>query len=103
MRRLAPAIVAALVISACGDSESPTGPTTPATQRFTLSGVVTDATSSLGLSGATVVVVDGPNAGRSTTTSSIGTYTLENLALSGFTVRYQAQGYADHQRGVTLT
>lgn len=101
------ALVAALgLLSACGGtsatSPTPTPTPTPVTPTtFTLTGQVT-STSGAALSGATVRIVDGANAGRSTTTSA-GAYSLPGLSLSGFTLTASAANYVASSQGVTLT
>jgi carboxypeptidase family protein len=72
---------------------------------FTLSGRVTESapTATTGISGATVRIVDGPNAGRSITTDAQGNYSLATLQASGFTAEASASGYQSQARGVTLT
>ena len=70
---------------------------------FTLSGSVRHSSSGVGLTGVTVTVADGPSAGRATTTTSSGSYSLSRLARSGFTARFSKSGYGTVSRGVTLT
>jgi hypothetical protein len=55
------------------------------------------------LSGATVTILDGPNARRSVMTGGNGTFTMAGLVQSGFTVRATLNGFIDADRGVTLT
>lgn len=78
-----------------------TTPTTPTA--FSLSGQVTDSASGAGISGATVFIADGPNAGRSTRTDAAGNYSLAELLQSGFTVNMSASNYLSQSKGVTLT
>ena len=97
-----------LLASACGGNSTTTSPTptpTPTTTAttFSLSGTVTDSTTASGVSGATVTIADGPNAGKSATTTSSGSYTFTGLLQSGFTVNVSAGGYASQSKGVTLT
>jgi hypothetical protein len=83
-------------------SSSPSAPpVAPAT--FSLSGKVTDSATAAGIPGAAVVVTDGPNAGRSTSTDAAGTYTLAQLLQSGFTVNASHLLYVSQSKGVTLT
>ena len=56
-----------------------------------------------GISGATVSIADGPNAGKSATTSSSGSYSFTGLQSSGFTVNAAATNYSPSSKGVTLT
>jgi hypothetical protein len=70
---------------------------------FTLSGRVTDITTAMPLSGASLTVVDGvKNANRSTTTGPDGTYQMTNLLFEGFTLRVSVPGYASEFRGIRL-
>jgi hypothetical protein len=97
---------------ACGGSKgtatSPS-PTATATTTFALSGRVTGGSIytsdsiSTAISGATVSIVDGPNAGKATTTDASGNYTFAGLQQSGFTVNVSAINYVSQSRGVTLT
>lgn len=99
-----------VVISAtigCGGSSSPTAPSpsptpTPTPTTFTLSGTVTSTTGAA-ISGATVRIEDGPDAGKSATTNASGNYSLASLRQAGFTVRASATNYHPDSKGVTLT
>lgn len=82
---------------------APTPSPTPTPTTFTLSGLVQDATDSSRLSGVAVRITDGPNANRSTTTDSAGSYSLASLQQSGLTVSFSRSGYNTLTRGVTLT
>lgn len=104
-RRVAPLLCASLLAVSCGGTYGP-GATTPApTPTYDLSGRVTETpeTGSLAIAGATIVVADGPNAGRSVTTDTSGNYRMTGLQPSGFTVTASAPGYVPASRGVTLT
>jgi hypothetical protein len=90
--------------SACGSRNTSTSPSpTPTATTFSLSGTVTDNTTGSGISGATVTVVDGVNAGKSTTTSSSGSYSFTGLQPGGFTVTISASNYASQSKGVGVT
>ena len=85
--------------AACGQKSAPTAPPPPTT--FTLSGQITDSASGTGISGATVSLTDGPDAGKSTTTTTQGSYTLSGLQPSSLTVAvsdatYVAQSKRPH-------
>jgi len=70
---------------------------------FTLSGLVTEEnTNGRAVAGATVEAVDGPNAGKSTTADSNGSYALANLAAGSFSVRATAFGYNASVLAVTV-
>jgi hypothetical protein len=107
MKRLA-CVVITILCAACGSS-STTAPssttstppvTTPST--FTLSGTVTSTTGA-GISGATVRIVDGANAGKSTTTSASGAYSFTGLAVAGQTVSASATNFNSVSKGVSTT
>src|SRR6185295_18782914 len=90
---------AALTRSADGAAEVPlsVAPT------FTLSGVVTEEnTAGRAVAGGTVQVVDGANAGKSSSTDGNGSYTLADLRAGSFTVRASASGYTAAERSVTI-
>jgi hypothetical protein len=81
---------------------SPSSPT-PTANTFSLSGLVTNSADGTTISGATVSIADGPNAGKSTTTDGSGNYGFMGLQQAGFTVSVSASAYASQSRGVTLT
>lgn len=95
-----------LSLVACGGSDggSPTSPSpAPTPTTFNLTGQVVNDSTGSGIAGATVTIVDGPNASRGTTTDGAGNYSLTGLQASGFTVRARAQYYNESSEGVTLT
>jgi carboxypeptidase family protein len=81
---------------------SPTPPPTAIATTFSLSGDVTDSTSSTPISGATIYIADSSNGSRSATTNSSGNYSLSGLRSSGFTINVSANGYVPLSKGVTL-
>lgn len=98
-------LLLALAVAGCGGS-TPTSPTTPTpnpSTSFTLSGQVTDSATGAGISAATVAIVDGPNASKSATTDSSGSYSFSGLQQSGFTVNVSAANYVPQSKPVTLT
>jgi len=106
VKRLLVAFVLSVCISACGGNNTTTSPTptpTPPATTFSLSGQVTDSTTSTGISGASVSVADGPNASKSTTTDVSGNYSFTGLQPSGFTVNVSASNYTSASKAVTLT
>lgn len=104
MKHLLPALGILTLVSCGGGSNTPTTPTPPpAPTTFTLSGTVTSAQGGATISGATVRVDGGPNAGRSTTTDGTGRYSLANLAQSGFTLTVSATNFVGQGVGVDLT
>ena len=53
--------------------------------------------------GATVTIIDGPNAGMTTTTGPDGKYGFSGLKFAGFSVAASAPGYVTVSRGIRLT
>jgi hypothetical protein len=86
---------------ACGGSKGTA--TSPSSTTLTLSGQVTDDMGGRGISGATVSIADGLNAGKSTTTDGLGDYSFTGLQQAGFTVNVSASNYVSQSKGVTLT
>jgi hypothetical protein len=88
----------------CGGKSTTTSPSpaTSSTATFSLNGKVS-GDASAPITGATVSIFDGPNAGRSTTTDRSGNYSFTALQQSGFTVNTSAANYIPQSRGVTLT
>jgi fibronectin type 3 domain-containing protein len=78
-------------------------PVAPGPPTWTMSGVVRNNVTLQPIPGATVLVVDGPNANRSATANSSGAYSLAGLIQSGFTVRISAPGYRTTEGPITLT
>jgi hypothetical protein len=103
MRPLA-ALLLALGAAACGSS--PSAPTsTPAAApaaHWALSGAVTSSAGGP-INGATVAILDGPDADRTTTTDAAGRFTLAGLAQAGFSIHVTARGFTDASVPVTLT
>ena len=70
---------------------------------FTLAGVITEETAAGGpVLRATIQVLDGANAGKSSSGDGGGNYTLTELAAGSFTVRATASGYITAEQGVTV-
>src|SRR5262249_41938849 len=72
----------ALLTLGCGSSSTPSGPSQGTA--WTLSGNVI-AIGGGGISGATVILLDGPSAGQSRVTDTNGHYAFTELAPGGFT------------------
>jgi Carboxypeptidase regulatory-like domain len=101
MRALAFLALAPFIVGCNGSS--PTSPGTSAGPiAWTLSGTVTSQAGGA-ITGATVLIVDGPNAGAQVVTDANGRYAFASLQQAGFTVRVSANGYLPVARGVTLT
>jgi Carboxypeptidase regulatory-like domain len=98
-------LLAGLFIGACG-SKSPTTPTpdpTPSPQtRFTVSGKVVSGTGGAAVASARVEVSTGVNAGKNTTTSAEGRYTLTDLDAGEMTLQVSANGYSTQTSKITL-
>ena len=95
------------VLSAgCGVTPSTTSPTPIAasSKGFTMSGVVVEeGKEDVGVVGATLRIVDGPNAGRSVTTVEGGGYALKDLVESQFIVNVSAPNHVStNYRPITL-
>ena len=102
MKRLA--ILAALVLAGCGGS-SPTSPTPPPPSTptlYSLTGRVSSAAGG-GITGASVLIADGPNAGKSQSTNSAGDYAFQGLAASGFTLSVSAAGFVPKAGPISLS
>lgn len=121
MNRYLLCAVAALICLcvACGSPESlsPTSPSTPspspaptptpapapAPVATTLSGVVTITPGGARATGATIVILDGANAGRTTTTDGTGSYALTGLTPSNGNVAARAAGYTEDRKGLFIS
>jgi carboxypeptidase family protein len=84
---------AAICLASCGD-ETPVAPSAPTPSALIVTGSVQD-TVSRALSGATVEIIDGPTAGRSTTTGGDGRFSLSptTSASGSFTFQVAKEGY----------
>jgi len=103
MRPVLAITILALVGSSCGSSSTPTStPTAPTTPTWALSGTVTSGTGAA-INGATLTIVDGPDANKTTTADALGRYTFAGLQQAGFTLRATAVGFVGSSKGVTLT
>ena len=71
-------------------------------RRFALSGRVSDFNGGSPLGGATITVLDGDNASRTTVTGADGTFRLPDLWFGGFTIRVRQAGYDSVFRGIRL-
>lgn len=96
-------LLVAVLATAGGSSPSApliTPPLTPT--RWPLAGTVR---SSLGvpIDSAVVAILDGPDAGRQTTTDAFGRFAIPGLSQASFTLRATANGYQPASKGITLT
>jgi hypothetical protein len=87
------------VLASCG--QSTTAPTPPAPSIVSLTGTVT-ARGGATLSGAIVRIDDGPNAGKSATTTDSGEYRFEGLAAGNRNVSAVAEGYQSMTTGLYI-
>jgi hypothetical protein len=95
-----------VVTCACSGGKSTTtspSPTPNPTASLSLAGKVTNLFTGSAISGATVSIADGPNAGKVATTDISGAYDFTALQQSGFTVTVSADNYISGSQGVTLT
>jgi hypothetical protein len=103
MMRALFALVLGCSLASCGGSSSPTTATPPVNlvNIWNLTGTVSSSTG-VGISGATVAVLDGPDLGKQATADTAGRYSLTGLQQAGFSVRASASSYTSMTRGVTL-
>jgi hypothetical protein len=69
---------------------------------YTLSGTISDEGSSRMIVGGTVQILDGPNAGQTSSTDGGGAYSLTGLAGGSFMLRATASGYDPREQSVTI-
>jgi Carboxypeptidase regulatory-like domain len=96
------ALIAVLVFPLVVSASCGSGPTAPMTTGVVaLTGSVTSSTG-VRIVGARLVILDGANAGRVTTTDSVGWYEYLGLAPSNANVRVSADGYREDAAGVYI-
>ena len=111
-RSLVGVVVLALGVAGCGSSDrsssTPTSPTaaptpTPAPTATTasLTGTVSNS-SSEGISGATVTVLDGPEAGETAVANGSGVYSFDSLTVGNTNFSVTASLYQDARAGVAV-
>lgn len=71
--------------------------------RFQLNGTITERGGPKPVAGATVTVVDGPDAGRSAVTDASGVYSLANISMGSFNLRAARTDYETQTIPVSLT
>ena len=99
-------VVMALALSACGNNSNPVTPTptpTPKSTQFNLTGHVSNASTGGPIGGVTVRIVDGSNAGKSTTTNSGGDYALLALNVQAFSVSASATYFNSQSNAINFT
>jgi hypothetical protein len=69
---------------------------------YTLSGTISEEGGSRMIAGGTVQILDGPNAGKTSSTDTGGAYSLPGLAGGSFMVRATASGYDPREQSVTI-
>lgn len=74
----------------------------PPPQSYTLTGVITDASTHARIVGARLDVLTGINAGKTALTDGTGTYAFAGLLPDTFRLRASADGYATGEQGVTV-
>jgi len=97
--RLIVIALALIMFVGCSGSSGPMSPS--ATGNLTLSGTVTGAGTPV--SGATVLILDGANANRSTTSNAAGQFQITGLQSGGFTISVSAVDYATSTQPISLT
>lgn len=103
--RLAACLACLLWLTGCGgdSSNGGGGSITQPTPAWQLQGTVSEAGTNKRLSAVRVEVVDGANAGKSTSTDGNGTFRISGLTQGGFSVKASAAGHDSVTQGVTLT
>ena len=96
-------VALAIMVSACGRSTySPTSPTpTPDPTTVTLTGLVRNSSNGM-IQDAAVKILDGVNAGLTTTTDGGGQYKFDGLAVGSGNVSASANGYQESRMGVEI-
>ena len=69
---------------------------------YTLTGVITDSNTHVGIVGARVEAINGPNAGKSMTTDATGAYVMAELVAGTSRMRASAAGYESGEQNVTV-
>jgi outer membrane receptor protein involved in Fe transport len=91
LRRLASAVLIGLFV----DSAAVLPPSTASAQASAtqISGTIVSQDSGLGISGATLVLTQGPNVFATTTTNALGNFSFPNVAPGEYSVTIRATGY----------
>ena len=91
---------------ACGGATSPSSPSAipeVSAVRISVAGSVRDAQDNAALASVGVSVISGPDAGRSTSTDSAGNFTLGELRVGLFSVRFMRDGFMVLDRTVSAS
>lgn len=101
--RIARIAVTLITTVACGSDRAPVGPSspTPPPVAVSLSGTVSGPAGPI--AGAVIRFLDGPNAGRSTTTTAAGDYRVTDLTAGNANLSATAGGYLEARSGLTIT
>jgi hypothetical protein len=92
---------AATAGTATGSASIPPLPSLPPVTH-TLTGVITDVSTGVGIQGARVEALNGANAGKAATTDASGAYALTGLTAETFRMRASATGYDTGEQNVTV-
>jgi hypothetical protein len=82
---------------------TPVSAAPPTPTIFTLAGVLADADSGRAIPSGVVQILDGPNAGKSSSTDGNGYYSIAGVVQSSFTAHASASGYNVADRGITVS
>src|SRR5262245_28309989 len=105
------ALVIAMSVAGCGNSnpstptstppQTPSTPSTPSTS--TVSGLLTDGTSGGILPGIDVQIMSGPNKGMDVKTDSTGHYSFTGVSNGTFSMQFSAVSYVSQTMTVTVS
>lgn len=101
MRRAALALACIGLLDCSNNPAAPTPPA-PTPTTYALTGRVSSAAGPA-ITGASLTIADGPNAGKSTTSNSAGDYAFQSLTASGFTLSVSAAGFVSKAGPISLT
>ena len=94
--------LALCITAACGDdNRGPTAPTAPTSTSFALSGRITNAETGSAIRYATVLILDGPHAGKTSTSAADGSYSITDVA-GNMNVLVKAAGYLEAREGLAV-
>ena len=97
--------LALCITAACGDDNRgptlPTAPTALTSTSFALSGRITDAETGSAIRYATVLILDGPHAGNTSTSAADGSYSITDVA-GNMNISVRAAGYQEAREGLAV-